>query len=375
MTEGSSTNAGRWPLVATIGLALLGGGSVLAWGLVGVFTGESPVGDGRDPSTYGVDLTELGLPSDAVAATGNPRDFLAPYVAPETLPGLEVAAWNADHARKWQKEVVSGDRVVGVSVGGVHRAYPLFIVDAHEIVIDELGGVPIVLTRSPLVDETMAYDRRGADGGVAARFGVSGLLGDLALLVHDAEEGTPEEAVTLHSARTGRAVAGPGLREDHRWTPLPGVSIARWRDWLAAHPETSVVVRDPGSMRRYRRISYDRYLDGDAWLVPPRAVPEGGGDASLDPRARVLSLVEAASGRVRAVLPIAELRDRAIRDRVRIEVDDRTVELQPDVRGDAVLVVESGGFVTRQGMWIGAWLDAPEDAIEALARGRSAMEP
>ena len=38
------------------------------------------------------------------------------------------------------------DRVFGVSIDGEHRAYPLRIVNAHEMANDVLGGEPIALT-------------------------------------------------------------------------------------------------------------------------------------------------------------------------------------------------------------------------------------
>lgn len=359
--------SGRWPLVLTICLALIGGGGVLAWGLVGVLTGVSPIGDGRDPSTYGVELEDATLPEGAIVATGNPRDFLQPYDAPSTLPGAEVAAWNAEHARKWQKEVVSTDRVVGVTIGDEHRAYPLFIVDAHEVVFDELGGVPIVIARSPLVDEVSVFERGPGS------LGVSGLLGDLSLLMHDAsiggEQASAETSLVL--ARDGRAIAGPRAAEGDRLRPVPGVSIVRWRDWLAEHPDSTVVVREPGSMRRYRRISYDRYLDGDKWIVEPRALPAESLD--LAPRDRVLSVLDPGTGALLAVFPVEELREVAVRDRVETTLGDRRLVLQPDPALDAVLVVEADDLVTRQGMWIGTWLEDPENAEAALARGLAAI--
>ncbi len=353
------TRSTFWPLVLSIGLAVLGGGAVIGWGVTALMTGESPIGDGRDPGTYGIDLSDAALPAGAIVASGNPRDFLMPYDRPGTLPGDEVAIWNAEHARKWQKEVVSTDRVVGVSIGGAHRAYPLFIVDAHEIVLDELGGVPIVVARSPLVDEAMVFER-GAD----ERFGVSGLLGDLALLMHDATDVDPAPP-SLVSARTGRPIAGSRLHDGSPLRPIPGVSIVRWRDWLAEHPDTTVVVRDPDSMQRYRRISYDRYLDGDAWIVPPRATPSEDVEG-LGARDIVLSVFDA-DGRMLAAFPLAELRAKAIRDRVTIDLDGRTLELQPDPALDAVLVVDSDGLITRQGMWIGTWLQHPDVAPSARA--------
>jgi hypothetical protein len=37
------------------------------------------------------------------------------------------------------------DRVFGLSINGEHRAYPLRILNAHEMANDTLGGVPFAL--------------------------------------------------------------------------------------------------------------------------------------------------------------------------------------------------------------------------------------
>ncbi len=42
-----------------------------------------------------------------------------------------------------QAGLASGVSVVGVSLGGIHRAYPLYVLKNHQIVNDTLGGVPI----------------------------------------------------------------------------------------------------------------------------------------------------------------------------------------------------------------------------------------
>ena len=44
-----------------------------------------------------------------------------------------------------QNYLQPGDRVFGVSINGEHRAYPLRIVNAHEMANDVLGGEPIAL--------------------------------------------------------------------------------------------------------------------------------------------------------------------------------------------------------------------------------------
>ena len=63
-------------------------------------------------------------------------------VRPDGIPPLEqapvVAADNQDY-------LLPTDRVFGVSINGKHRAYPLRIVNAHEMANDLLGGEPISL--------------------------------------------------------------------------------------------------------------------------------------------------------------------------------------------------------------------------------------
>lgn len=39
--------------------------------------------------------------------------------------------------------LAAGVTVVGVSVGGEHRAYPLYVLTNHQVVNDRLGDVPI----------------------------------------------------------------------------------------------------------------------------------------------------------------------------------------------------------------------------------------
>ena len=362
--EGGST--GRIPLIAVIMLGLFGGGVVAAWGLASLLFGGDRIGDGSDPASYGIDLSNAIVEREAIRATGRPRDFHPAYDMPGSLPGVDVADVNAQNSRKWQKDVVSGDRVVGLEIDGDSRAYPLFIVDAHEVVMDEVGGVPIVIARSPLADEVMVFDRRLPDGTVVD-FGVSGLLFELSLLMYDKDAESP----SLWSSHDGRVVAGPAVGT--RLTPIPGVSVATWRDWLALHPETRVALRDPESMRRYRRIDYRRYLDGDGWLIPPRRESSGATDDMPASRDRVLTVLDP-EGDVLGVVPIAELEANAIAGRTRLVFGDRTLIVRAGTQDSAAMVVEAGGLITRFGMWTSVWVPDPDGAIEALERGRNAIK-
>ena len=63
-------------------------------------------------------------------------------VRPDGIPDLQNApVVTADE----QNYLHPDDRVFGVSINGEHRAYPLRIVNAHEMANDVLGGEPIAL--------------------------------------------------------------------------------------------------------------------------------------------------------------------------------------------------------------------------------------
>ena len=63
-------------------------------------------------------------------------------VRPDGIPDLQNApVVSADG----QDYLQPSDRVFGVSINGEHRAYPLRIVNAHEMANDVLGGEPIAL--------------------------------------------------------------------------------------------------------------------------------------------------------------------------------------------------------------------------------------
>ena len=64
---------------------------------------------------------------------GVPKDGIPDLVNPPTVSGQDAGYLNPT------------DRVFGVSITGEHRAYPLRILNPHEMANDTLGGVPIVL--------------------------------------------------------------------------------------------------------------------------------------------------------------------------------------------------------------------------------------
>jgi hypothetical protein len=261
---------------------------------------------------------------------------------PATIRGSEVLRWNQEHRGKL---VVSNDRVAGVVVNGEARAYPLSILNAHEVVNDVVGGVPIAITFSPLTDSLVAFDRR--IDGTERTFHVSGLLLNSNLVMYDrpagASGGAAEGAATatsLWSQLGMRAIAGPEAARGTRLVPLPDVNIASWQMWLAAWPDTTVALGTPAMASRYKELSYARYcltprvdfpVDGlvDAAPEPQTATAALEAAVAGAPRTRKTAVIEVREGGERAAFSLAELAARAAgADRVTVNVGGRDIELR-----------------------------------------------
>ncbi len=245
-------------------LASVGMIAVLVFALSGVLSGQRPIGDGRDPATYGFDLGALSPDMGTLAGSGNPRDFLQPLTVTTTMPGSEMASWNESSRTKY---IVTTDRVVGVQVGDESRAYPLSVLNVHEVIHDTIAGVPIAVTYSPLCDAAVVFDRRVGERII--EFGISGLVLDSNLLLYDRVEsgGAP----SLWSQLAFRCVSGPLVGTP--LPPLPGVTIAAWKEWLAAHPGTLVPTPDDAMRKRIKATSYERYWLAGEPMYPVHATP------------------------------------------------------------------------------------------------------
>jgi len=328
---------GGWILLAFVAITC----GFLAWAMSGVFTGDRPTGSGNDPAAYGFTLDPLHADRGVLVGSGSPRDFLPSLDAPAVMRGADMLRWNEEHRTRY---VVSNDRVAGVVVNGEARAYPLDVLNAHEVINDTLGGVPIAVSYSPLTDSLVVFDRR--IDGAERTFHVSGLLYNSNLVMYDRTAGadgsaTPSASTagaSLWSQLGMRAIAGPAAAHDAQLIPLPDANITSWRMWTAVWPDTTVIMGDPAQANRYKEFSYARY-----YLSPRVDYPVSGLVAALreptsaaiamaeaakgDPRSRKTAVIEVRQGDARAVYSLAELATRADKSgRVAIDVGGRNFE-------------------------------------------------
>jgi len=210
----------------------------------------------------GFDLTDSLVPADEIHLGGPARDGIPAIDSPKFL-----AATEADFLK-------GSDRVLGLVRNGEARAYPVSIMNWHEVVNDKVRGDSIAITYCPLCGTGVAFVSDRKDGG--QRFGVSGLLYNSDVLLYD------RETESLWSQLLMQAVAGP--RSGERLAAVPLVHTS-WVAWQTEHPETSVLSTETGYTRDYRRDPYVGYA-GSADVYFPLSASSG----RYHPKERVLGL-------------------------------------------------------------------------------------
>ena len=177
-----------------------------------------------------------------------------------TNPKL-IAAKEADY-------LTGEDLVFGVEIAGDARAYPLRIMDWHEMLNDVVGGVPVSLAYCTLCGSGILFDTRTEGRRKPFVFGSSGFLFRSNKLMYD------HQTHSLWNQFTGRPVAGKLTGSGIRLNVLPLV-IASWSEWLKEHPETKALSLETGHQRDYTPgKSYGRYFSSTA-LMFPAAVSDG----------------------------------------------------------------------------------------------------
>jgi hypothetical protein len=152
-------------------------------------------------------------------------DEIPTIMNPETIPAAE-----ADY-------LGDGELVFGAAMNGEYRAYPLRIMDWHELLNDEIGGEPVALSYCTLCRSGILFHTRTPDGEPRT-FGTSGLLYRSNKLMFD------RETETLWSNLTGEPVLGR-LAEDPVPLEVLPLTLTTWGEWRWRHPTTTVLALEP----------------------------------------------------------------------------------------------------------------------------------
>lgn len=235
------------------------------------------IGNGIDVESYHYDLSTFLGDRKFLVAGGMPKGHIRPLDSP-TMINIEQAQ---EVTRKIRgKFLVPSDSVIGLIMGeGASRsirAYPLRLLVQHEVINDEVAGIPIAVTYSPLSMGVVVFDRRV--GGQTILLGHSGLLYQSNLLMYDRRQKPEQES--LWSQLQMRAIAGPAARAGLKLTVLHA-HLTTWGKWQEAHHDTLVMRGDPDLDFKYKEEPYNQYYNVGRLRFPADAPPEKLGGKSL----------------------------------------------------------------------------------------------
>jgi len=185
------------------------------------------------------------VPLDKIKAGGPPKDGIPSIDNPKFAPVSE------------SQFVPDTTFVIGLDINGEKRAYPLFIMVWHEIVNDNVGGVPVAITYCPLCFTNQVFER--VIDGKEVEFGTSGKLYNSNLVMYD--------RLTDSYWSQALGVAITGELTGYELTRIP-FDVISWGDWKTLHPDTLVLTTETGHIRSYGVDPYGDYYTDPRILFP-----------------------------------------------------------------------------------------------------------
>lgn len=288
----------------------------------------------------GFDLSDALIDSNQIHAGGPPRDGIPAIDNPQF-----INASNAAH-------VQASDRILGIQLDGVSKAYPIGILNWHEIVNDEINGSHFAITYCPLCGTGVAYSAQIDDNRL--NFGVSGLLYNSDVLLYD------RQSESLWSQILGQAISGP-----YRGNTLEKIALTHtsWADWVNTHPDTLVLSEHTGYSRDYRRNPYSGYENSRSlyFQVSNRA------PSTYHPKERVLGLQ--VGNKFRAY-PFSEI-DKANKALIRDEFGGKKFHIRWDRENQQASISDPSGkpIAAIEGFWFAWYAFHPETEVFTYTPG------
>ncbi|NNJ97289.1 MAG: DUF3179 domain-containing protein [Gammaproteobacteria bacterium] len=214
------------------------------------------------------------------------EDIVRGGPAKDGIPAIDKPEFiDADNANFLK----DSDHILGIEIDGIAKAYPVSILNWHEIVNDAIEKTAYTVSYCPLCGTGIAFDR-DVDGKIHS-FGVSGLLYNSDVLMYD------RETESLWSQIMGKAVTGR-----YKGTALHPIPIRHttWSNWKQLYPTTQVLSTDTGYSRQYGRDPYEAYQHASQTYFPVTHKAPG----RYHPKERVLGITD---GHSQKAYPFIEL--------------------------------------------------------------------
>ncbi len=336
---------GGWVLVMTA-IVLSG---FIAWAIApAIFRlSEHVVGDGKTVESYQFDLSQLQLKRDTVIPVMQHRNMSPVMHHPEVFTLQEIEARNAMQRDPY---LTTDDLVVGVTIGGESRAYPLHVLHVHEIINDELGNTPISVVWHWPSGHVAVFQR--TIEGVDMQFANSGLAGNGGLLMYNESEEVGGEQ--LFSTLLGTSISGTPVQ----LVPVPH-DVTSWKRWSDMNTETNVIAADEQYKKRYRKGDPKMYFLTDTIYYPADPMPSDG----VDPKTLIIAFPTSTG---HAVYSIPALAKAAGDDgQVQLTIDNTQVNVSVQQLPLSAIARNVDGTIvpSQRALWFAWYGNHPHDVI------------
>ncbi len=185
------------------------------------------------------DFSLHSVPLEEIISGGPGKDGIPSIDEPRFVSVAEMQA---------RGELAPQEPVIGFAVEGDARAYPLRVLTWHEIVNDEVGGLPVAVTYCPLCNSAVVFDRRLDDR--VLEFGVTGKLRKSDMVMYD------RNTESWWQQFLGEAIVGE--LTGSRLKAIPA-RLEAWEKFAARHADGKVLVPSGDVRRAYGVNPYRGY--------------------------------------------------------------------------------------------------------------------
>ena len=217
---------------------------------------------------FRADVTVHSVPYSDILAGGPPKDGIRSIDAPTFISVAAASAYLGED-----------EPVIGLTLGGETRAYPLRLLTRAEIANDVIGGVPVAVTYCPLCNTAIVFDR--TVNGRVTEFGVSGLLRNSDMIMYDRND------ENLWQQFTGRPIVG-ALSATQTKLRRYAARLESFANFAARAPEGQVMSGGEFSHFTLSNSGRNPYVGYDTSARPflyAGTLPEG-----IEPLARVVAV-------------------------------------------------------------------------------------
>ena len=336
---------GGWVL-AMAGAAVVG---ITAWAMLPAVLrlSDHAPGDNSTIESYEFDLSNLRMTRETIVPAMQHRNMAPVLNEPEILSPEQALERNSVHLNPY---LVSNDLVVGITINGESRAYPLHVLHVHEIINDVLGNQPIAVTWHWPSGHVAVFGREV--GGNKMQFANSGLAGNGGMLIYDKQETIGGEQ--LFSTILGKSISGTEVQLN-----TIAHDVVSWQTWNEMHPESTVIASIKDLKKRYRKGDPKIYFLTNTIYFPSSPMPTDG----TDPKTAVV-VIPTKTGNV--VLSIPQLLEQADDNGV-VQVNVSGTEINISVNQSPLYAIvrdDKGSVVQSQrSLWFAWYGNHPSDTI------------